>query len=84
MSSDFDSWVGVLSVEDYRDFVLPITKTLIRRCSRSCAVIYFGVETGSLLPAMRETGADVLGWIGVRLWARHGNRSITHARCRES
>jgi len=24
-------------------------------------VIYFGVDTASLLPAMRETGADVLG-----------------------
>ncbi len=58
----FDSWVGVLSVEDYRDFVLPITKTLIREVqSFGVPVIYFGVETASLLPAMRETGADVLG-----------------------
>jgi uroporphyrinogen decarboxylase len=58
----FDSWVGVLSVEDYRDFVLPITKTLVREVqSLGVPVIYFGVETMSLLPAMRETGADVLG-----------------------
>ncbi len=58
----FDSWVGVLSVEDYRDFVLPITKTLVREVqSLGVPVIYFGVETASLLPAMRETGADVLG-----------------------
>ncbi|WP_158748316.1 uroporphyrinogen decarboxylase [Acidobacterium sp. S8] len=58
----FDSWVGVLSVEDYRDFVLPITKTLIREVqSLGVPVIYFGVETASLLLAMRETGADVLG-----------------------
>jgi uroporphyrinogen decarboxylase len=58
----FDSWVGVLSAEDYRDFVLPITKTLIRTVqSFGVPVIYFGVETASLLPAMRETGADVLG-----------------------
>jgi uroporphyrinogen decarboxylase len=58
----FDSWAGVLSVEDYRDFVLPITKTLIREVqSFGVPVIYFGVETASLLPAMRETGADVLG-----------------------
>jgi uroporphyrinogen decarboxylase len=58
----FDSWVGVLSVEDYRDFVLPITKTLIRAVqSFGVPVIYFGVETASLLPAMHETGADVLG-----------------------
>jgi uroporphyrinogen decarboxylase len=58
----FDSWVGVLSVEDYRDFVLPVTKTLIREVqSFGVPVIYFGVETASLLRAMRETGADVLG-----------------------
>jgi uroporphyrinogen decarboxylase len=58
----FDSWAGVLSVDDYRDFVLPITKTLIREVqSYGVPVIYFGVETASLLPAMRETGADVLG-----------------------
>ena len=58
----FDSWTGVLSVEDYRDFVLPVTRTLIREVqSFGVPVIYFGVETASLLPAMRETGADVLG-----------------------
>jgi uroporphyrinogen decarboxylase len=58
----FDSWAGVLSVEDYRDFVLPVTKALVREVqSFGVPVIYFGVETASLLPAMRETGADVLG-----------------------
>src|SRR5215472_13646841 len=45
----FDSWAGVLSVEDYRDFVLPITKTLVREVqSFGVPVIYFGVETASL------------------------------------
>jgi uroporphyrinogen decarboxylase len=58
----FDSWAGVLSVEDYRDFVLPHTKLLVREVqSLGVPVIYFGVETGGLLPLMRETGADVLG-----------------------
>ena len=58
----FDSWAGALSVEDYRDFVLPITKTLVREVqAMGVPVIYFGVDTASLLPAMRETGADVLG-----------------------
>jgi uroporphyrinogen decarboxylase len=58
----FDSWAGALSVEDYRDFVLPATKTLIREIqSYGVPVIYFGVDTASLLPAMRETHADVLG-----------------------
>jgi uroporphyrinogen decarboxylase len=58
----FDSWVGSLSVEDYRDYVLPVTKRLVRAVQElGVPVIYFGVETASLLPAMRETGADVIG-----------------------
>jgi uroporphyrinogen decarboxylase len=58
----FDSWVGALSVEDYREFVLPVTKLLVREVQAfGVPVIYFGVDTASLLPAMRETGADVLG-----------------------
>jgi uroporphyrinogen decarboxylase len=58
----FDSWVGSLSVEDYRDYVLPVTKRLIRAVQEmGVPVIYFGVDTASLLPAMRETGADVVG-----------------------
>jgi uroporphyrinogen decarboxylase len=58
----FDSWVGSLSVEDYREFVLPLTTEFIRRIqSFGVPVIYFGVDTASLLPAMRSTGADVLG-----------------------
>jgi uroporphyrinogen decarboxylase len=58
----FDSWAGALSVEDYREFVLPTTKVLIREIqSYGVPVIYFGVDTATLLPAMRETQADVLG-----------------------
>jgi uroporphyrinogen decarboxylase len=58
----FDSWVGSLSVQDYREFALPLTTELIRRVqSFGVPVIYFGVDTASLLPAMRATGADVLG-----------------------
>jgi uroporphyrinogen decarboxylase len=58
----FDSWAGALSVEDYREFVLPVTKLLVRDVQAlGVPVIYFGVDTASLLPAMRETGADVLG-----------------------
>jgi uroporphyrinogen decarboxylase len=58
----FDSWAGALSVEDYREFVLPVTRLLVREVqSLGVPVIYFGVDTASLLPAMRETGTDVLG-----------------------
>ena len=58
----FDSWAGALSVADYRDFVLAPTTELVRRVrAMGVPVIYFGVDTASLLPTMRETGADVLG-----------------------
>ena len=58
----FDSWAGALSPADYRDFVLPVTKELIRKVQAlGVPVIYFGVDTATLLPAMRETGADVIG-----------------------
>ncbi len=58
----FDSWAGALSVPDYRAFCLAPTTELIHRIRNlGVPVIYFGVDTASLLPAMRETGADVLG-----------------------
>lgn len=58
----FDSWAGALSIDDYRDFVLPVTTALVRNVQAlGVPVIYFGVDTASLLPSMRQTGADVLG-----------------------
>ena len=58
----FDSWVGNLSVPDYREYCLAPTTELVRRIqAMGVPVIYFGVETASLLPSMRETGADVIG-----------------------
>jgi uroporphyrinogen decarboxylase len=58
----FDSWAGALSVADYRQYCLAPTTELIQRIrALGVPVIYFGVDTASLLPAMRETGADVLG-----------------------
>ena len=58
----FDSWAGALSVTDYRAFVLEPTRELVQRVrALGVPVIYFGVDTASLLPAMRETGADVIG-----------------------
>lgn len=58
----FDSWAGALSVSDYIEFCLPATTDLVRRVqAMGVPVIYFGVDTASLLPAMRRTGADVLG-----------------------
>jgi len=58
----FDSWAGALSVADYRQYCLAPTTELVRRIQAlGVPVIYFGVDTASLLPAMSETGADVIG-----------------------
>jgi uroporphyrinogen decarboxylase len=58
----FDSWVGCLSVEDYRRYVLPHVAGMVKTLQKSGApVIYFGTDSATLLPAMRETGAEVIG-----------------------
>lgn len=58
----FDSWAGALSVADYRQYCLAPTTELVQRVKAlGVPVIYFGVDTASLLPSMRETTADVIG-----------------------
>jgi uroporphyrinogen decarboxylase len=58
----FDSWVGCLSPDDYRRYVQPHVARLVQCLQSSGApLIYFGVETATLLPSMKETGAEVIG-----------------------
>jgi uroporphyrinogen decarboxylase len=58
----FDSWVGCLSVEDYRRYVLPHVTDLVRRLQKTgVPVIYFGTDSSTLLPSMQESGAEVIG-----------------------
>ncbi len=58
----FDSWVGCLSVEDYRRYVLPHVTGMVKQLQKTGApIIYFGTDSATLLPAMKETGADVIG-----------------------
>jgi uroporphyrinogen decarboxylase len=58
----FDSWVGCLSVEDYRRYVLPHVTVLVKRLQKTrVPVIYFGTDSSTLLPSMQETGAEVIG-----------------------
>ena len=58
----FDSWVGCLSVEDYRRYVLPHVTDLVRRLQKTgVPIIYFGTDSTTLLPSMKETGAEVIG-----------------------
>ena len=58
----FDSWAGILSEADYREFVLPASKKVFDGIAElGVPRIHFGVGTGELLPAMHEAGADVVG-----------------------
>src|ERR1051325_2078049 len=57
----FDSWVGCLSPEDYREYVLPHTRSVIRGITPGTPVIHFGTGTATLLELMREAGGDVIG-----------------------
>ncbi len=73
----FDSWVGCLSPDDYRDYVLPHTRSVIQNITPGTPVLHFGTGTASLLELMREAGGDVIGidW-RVRLdeaWQRLGH-----------
>ena len=58
----FDSWVGCLSVEDYRQYVLAHVTRLVKTLQKTgVPIIYFGTDSATLLPAMKETGAEVIG-----------------------
>jgi uroporphyrinogen decarboxylase len=57
----FDSWVGCLSPEDYREFVLPHSRAVIQGIRAGAPVIHFGTGTATLLEEMREAGGDVIG-----------------------
>lgn len=58
----FDSWVGALSPDDYREYVFPTMKRIFDGLAHlDVPKIYFGVGTGELLSVFRETGATVLG-----------------------
>jgi uroporphyrinogen decarboxylase len=58
----FDSWVGALSATDYRRYVMPHSQRILSSLAGTGVPrIHFGVNTGELLPLMREAGADVVG-----------------------
>ena len=76
----FDSWVGALGPDEYREFVLPHTRSVIQSVTRGVPVVHFGTGTASLLELMKEAGGDVIGldW-RVRLdeaWSRLGDVAV--------
>ncbi|WP_281186149.1 uroporphyrinogen decarboxylase [Actinomadura kijaniata] len=58
----FDSWVGAVAPQDYRESVLPHTGRIFDEVADlGVPRIHFGVGTGELLGLMGEAGADVVG-----------------------
>ena len=58
----FDSWVGALAPEDFREYVLPYLQQIARRVRATGApLIYFGTELGAMLPTLAQVEADVIG-----------------------
>jgi uroporphyrinogen decarboxylase len=76
----FDTWVGCLSVVDFRRYVLPHVKALIDNLRGKVPVIYFGTGNGHLLADVCEAQPDVLAldWrvpLGAT-WLATGVRSV--------
>lgn len=58
----FDSWVGSLSPEAYREYLLPHMKGIFERLKPlGVPVIHFGTGNPLLLPIQREAGGNVIG-----------------------
>jgi uroporphyrinogen decarboxylase len=58
----FDSWVGQLSPDDYREYVQPHVKHVLSDVmTAGVPVIHFGTGTHSLLELQRDAGGHVIG-----------------------
>ena len=60
----FDSWVGQLSPDDYREYVQPHVKHVLSdlvSLTPGVPVIHFGTGTHSLLELQRDAGGHVIG-----------------------
>lgn len=58
----FDSWVGELSPQDYRELVAPYTKQALDiAADAGVPLIHFGTETSGMLADLRDAGGDVIG-----------------------
>ena len=73
----FDSWAGCLGPDDYRRYVLPHTRSVIRSIAPGVPVVHFATGNPALLPLLAEAGGSVIGidW-RVRLddaWRRVGH-----------
>jgi uroporphyrinogen decarboxylase len=73
----FASWSGALSVDDYRRYVQPFTRSVINALSDAgVPLVHFGTGTAALLESMRDAGGTTIG-VDWRIpldiaWARIG------------
>ena len=58
----FDSWIGCMSVNDYKKFVLPYSQKIFKAVKKlNVPSIHFGTGTSHLLELMKKAGGDVIG-----------------------
>jgi uroporphyrinogen decarboxylase len=57
----FDSWVGCLSPSQYREYVLPHSRTVLESVIGRGPVIHFAAGNSALLPLAAEAGGTVMG-----------------------
>ncbi|MCS7236883.1 MAG: uroporphyrinogen decarboxylase [Thermoguttaceae bacterium] len=57
----FDTWVGCLSPDDYRYFVLPQMTECFRALPASVPSIHFATGNPALVPLMAQAGGSVIG-----------------------
>jgi uroporphyrinogen decarboxylase len=58
----FDSWVGALAPDEYRQHVMPYSRKAIDIArAAGVPIIHFGTETNGMLELIRDAGGDVIG-----------------------
>ncbi len=74
----FDSWIGALSPEEYREHVMPHSRRILE--GLPVPSIHFGTRTAHLLELLRDAGGTAIG-VDWRIpldeaWGRLGDRAI--------
>ncbi len=75
----FDSWAGCLHPDDYRQFVLPHTRSIVAGVTPGTPVINFATGNPQLLPLLSEAGGDVIG-VDWRIRLDDAWRAVGHDR----
>ncbi len=73
----FDSWVGALGPDDYRQYVLPHTRSVVEGINPGAPILHFGTGTAALLELMRQAGGNVIG-LDWRVPLDEGWRRVGH------